>query len=191
MNSNEEKLLIEACLRNERQAQFRLYEFFAPRLMPVCRNYSRNSWDADDILQEGFIKAFRYLDDFRFNGSFEGWLRRIMVTTALNFYKRKRITYTETELNYFPDEVIPEMTVIAGLQYDDLMHVVSNLPNGYHQVFRLNAIEGYSHKEIGQMLNISVNTSKSQLMRARDHLQKKIVGSSVPTNNQKDVLQTA
>jgi len=191
MNSNEEKLLIEACLRNERQAQFRLYEFFAPRLMHVCRNYSRNSWDADDILQEGFIKAFRYLDDFRFNGSFEGWLRRIMVTTALNFYKRKRITYTETELNYFPDEVIPEMTVIAGLQYDDLMHVVSNLPNGYHQVFRLNAIEGYSHKEIGQMLNISVNTSKSQLMRARDHLQKKIVGSSVPTNNQKDVLQTA
>ena len=191
MNSNEDKLLIEACLRNERQPQFRLYEFFAPRLMPVCRNYSRNSWDADDILQEGFIKAFRYLDDFRFNGSFEGWLRRIMVTTALNFYKRKRITYTETELNYFPDEVITEMTVIAGLQYDDLMHVVSNLPNGYHQVFRLNAIEGYSHKEIGQMLNISVNTSKSQLMRARDHLQKKIVGSSVPTNNQKDVLQTA
>jgi RNA polymerase sigma factor (sigma-70 family) len=191
MNSNDEKLLIEACLRNERQAQFRLYEFFAPRLMPVCRNYSRNSWDVDDILQEGFIKAFRYLDDFRFNGSFEGWLRRIMVTTALNFYKRKRITYTETELNYFPDEVITEMTVIAGLQYDDLMHVVSNLPNGYHQVFRLNAIEGYSHKEIGQMLNISVNTSKSQLMRARDHLQKKIVGSSVPTNNQKDVLQTA
>ncbi len=187
MTIHEEKLLIDACLLGDRQAEYQLYAFFAPRLQPVCKRYARSNWDAEDIMQEGFIKAFRYLSDFRNYGSFEGWLRRIMVTTALNFYKRKRITYNETELDYMPDDVIPAMSVVAGLYYNELMNTVSSLPPGYNQVFRLNAIEGYTHKEIGQMLDISVNTSKSQLMRARDQLQRKITGKTTSTN----VLQTA
>lgn len=187
MEIMEEKNLIEACLNNDRQAQFRLYELFAPRLVPLCRRYARSSWDAEDILQEGFIKAFRYLADFRNYGSFEGWLRRIMITTAFNFYKKKKISFSESELSYMPDDVVPEMTVTAGLFYNDLMGIVNTLPKGYHQVFRLNAIEGFNHKEIGQMLAISVNTSKSQLMRAKDQLQRKLE----PSVFKHEILQTA
>ncbi len=191
MSASEEKQIIEACLQQNRQAQFALYEHFAPRMLPVCRRYARNNWDADDILQEGFIKAFRYLSDFKNQGSFEGWLRRIMVTTALNFYKKRKITFTETELNYLPDDVITEMTVTTGLLYSDLMKVIASLPNGYHQVFRLNAVEGYTHKEIGKMLDISVNTSKSQLMRAREQLQRKIAVTETISSDKMNVLQTA
>ncbi len=190
MSPQEEKNLIEACLRNDRQAQFRLYEFFAVRLMPLCKRYARTNWDADDILQEGFIKAFKYLKDFKNNGSFEGWMRRIMVTTALNFYKRKKITFNEAELNYLPDEEVHEMSVITNLYYDDLEKLVDSLPNGYHNVFKLNVIEGYTHKEIGQMLEISISTSKSQLMRARDQLQRKIIGTAAAPKSQ-EILQTA
>ncbi len=187
MDAIEERKLIDACLHNNRQAQFRLYELFAAKLIPVCRRYARSSWDAEDILQEGFIKAFRYLADFKNTGSFEGWLRRIMVTTAFNFYKKKKVAYTESELTYMPDDVIPEITVTAGLYYNDLMRVVNTLPKGYHQVFSLNAIEGYSHNEIGQMLSISANTSKSQLMRAKDQLGRKLG----PLMIKAEILQTA
>ncbi len=187
MSTNEEKVLIEACLKGDRQAQFRLYDVFAPRMTAVCRRYARTSWDMDDILQEGFIKAFRYLKDFRNDGSFEGWLRRIMVTTAYNFYKRTRFTFTETELGHMPDEAVSEMSVTAGLFYNELMRTVNSLPNGYQQVFRLNAIEGHTHKEIGQLLGISVNTSKSQLTRAKDQLQRKITVNDLKLN----ILQTA
>lgn len=190
MSPLQEKNLIEACLRNDRQAQFEMYGFFSVRLMPLCKRYARSNWDADDILQEGFIKAFRYLKDYKSNGSFEGWLRRIMVTTALNFYKRKKITFTEAELNYLPDEEVHEMSVITNMYYDDLEKLVNTLPNGYHNVFKLNVIEGYTHKEIGEMLDISINTSKSQLMRARDQLQRKIVGASASPKPH-EILQTA
>ena len=127
MSPLQEKNLIEACLRNDRQAQFEMYGFFSVRLMPLCKRYARSNWDADDILQEGFIKAFRYLKDFKSNGSFEGWLRRIMVTTALNFYKRKKITFTEAELNYLPDEEVHEMSVITNMYYDDLEKLVNDV----------------------------------------------------------------
>ncbi|PKP52031.1 MAG: RNA polymerase subunit sigma-70 [Bacteroidetes bacterium HGW-Bacteroidetes-1] len=186
-----EKKLIEACIMNNRQAQFNLYELFAPRLMPVCRRYAKNNWDAEDIMQEGFIKVFRYLPDFKYSGSFEGWLKRIMVTTAFNFYKRKKITYNETELQQLPEEVVPEMTVTAGLFYQDLMELVDILPRGYHQVFCLNSIEGYTHKEIGDLLNISANTSKSQLTRARCSLQKKYASISDLELKKKSILQSA
>jgi RNA polymerase sigma factor (sigma-70 family) len=187
----EQNKLISECLSNVRQAQFQLYEKFAPKMLPICRRYSKNDWDAEDILQEGFIKVFRYLSDFRNNGSFEGWMRRIMVTSALNFYKRKKIIYNENELNYLPDLEIPEMVITAGLFNEELLRMVDDLPNGYKSVFDLNTIQGYSHKEIGEMLNISVNTSKSQLTRARMSLQRKYNGLSEYNTNKPNILQSA
>lgn len=187
----EQNKLIRECLSNVRHAQFQLYEEFAPKLLPLCRRYSKNDWDAEDILQEGFIKVFRYLPDFRNNGSFEGWMRRIMVTSALNFYKRKKIIFSENELNHLPDFEIPEMVVTAGLFQEELLKMVGELPNGYKSVFNLNTIEGYSHKEISEKLNISVNTSKSQLTRARMSLQRKYNGLSNYKMNETNILQSA
>jgi RNA polymerase sigma-70 factor (ECF subfamily) len=167
--------LIQACLQKSRQAQYKLYETYAAAMMDVCKRYARCRCDAEDILQEGFIKVFRYLADFRNQGSFEGWMRRIMVTTAFNYYKKKRIVSNETELLKIPDAEVSEQEVIAKLLHDELLSIISELPNGYRNVFSLNTVEGYSHKEIGQMLNISENTSKSQLTRARIRLQEKVI----------------
>ncbi|MBU1368302.1 MAG: RNA polymerase sigma factor [Bacteroidetes bacterium] len=171
-------------------AETRLYQSFAPQMMIVCRRYAKNSYDAEDILQEGFIKVFRYLKDFKFNGSFEGWIRRIMITTALNFYKRKRIYQNETELTYLPEAIVNEQEVVSDIFHEEIMNLVNKLPKGYRSVFSLNSIEGYSHKEISQMLHISVNTSKSQLNRARMSLQKRLIQNENPLFNQ-NILQSA
>lgn len=172
-----EQILISQCLKNDRQAYNKLYQSFAPQMMLVCRRYAKSSCDAEDIMQEGFIKVFRYLKDFRFNGSFEGWIRRIMITTALNFYKKKRIYQNEAELTYLPEAVVTEQEALSNLAQAEIMTLVNNLPNGYRKVFNLNTIEGYSHKEISQMLHISINTSKSQLNRARMSLQKRLINN--------------
>ncbi|MCK9451586.1 MAG: RNA polymerase sigma factor, partial [Bacteroidales bacterium] len=174
----------------DRQAQNELYQSFAPHMMLVCRRYAKSSCDAEDIMQEGFIKVFRYLKDFRFNGSFEGWIRRIMITTALNFYKKKRIYQNEAELTYLPEGVVTEQEALSNLAQAEIMRLVDNLPNGYRKVFNLNTIEGYSHKEISQMLHISINTSKSQLNRARMSLQKRLV-SSEKNQYKTNVLKSA
>ncbi len=171
-----EQILITQCIKNDRQAHNKLYQSFAPQMMLVCRRYAKSGCDAEDIMQEGFIKVFRYLKDFQFNGSFEGWIRRIMITTALNFYKKKRIYQNEAELTYLPEGVVNEQEAISNLAQAEIMTLVNNLPNGYRKVFSLNTIEGYSHKEISQLLHISINTSKSQLNRARMSLQKRLIG---------------
>jgi len=166
--------LLSQCLNNNRKAQNILYKKFSPKLFGTCLRYSKNNTDAEDILQEGFIKIFKYLKDFRNEGYFEGWMRKIMVTTALNFYKRKSLLNKEVD----PDIVnAPSMSVpdvISLLSSEELLSMIQELPNGYRMVFNLNTIEGYSHKEIGEIMNISVNTSKSQLSRARNSLQKRI-----------------
>ena len=189
MSPQEEKNLIEACLRNDRQAQFRLYEFFAVRLMPLCKRYARTNWDADDILQEGFIKAFKYLKDFKNNGSFEGWMRRIFVNTAIEHFRRKRYLQpvTEKEENTLEGNYL---SVLDNLAERDIMELVQQLSPGYRTVFNMYVVEGYTHKEIGQMLEISISTSKSQLMRARDQLQRKIIGTAAAPKSQ-EILQTA
>jgi len=158
--------------------------------MDVCRRYSRCRCDAEDILQEGFIKVFRYLADFRSQGSFEGWMRKIMVTTAFNYYKKKRIVSNEAELIRIPEAEVSEQMVISKLLHEELLSLISELPNGYRNVFSLNTVEGYSHKEIGKMLNISENTSKSQLTRARMRLQEKVTRLHA-TSDMYSVLQSA
>jgi len=186
----DQHILLEECRQNKQLAQSKLYDKYAPQMFAVCQRYARSRCDAEDILQEGFIKVFRYLADFRNEGSFEGWMRRIMVTTAFNFYKRKRFISNESELVSLPEGEVSEHEVIARLLHEELMNIVSELPQGYRNVFSLNSVEGYSHKEIGKMLNISENTSKSQLTRARMSLQKKVCrlnGGYQATN----LLQTA
>lgn len=166
--------LIQQCLNKDNKAQNELYNRFAPKMLTVCQRYAKSSCDAEDIMQDGFIKVFRYLSDFQFNGSFEGWIRRIMITTALNFYKRKRVYQNESELTYQPEAIVSEQHVISSLVQEELLTLVKKLPKGYQTVFSLNSIDGYTHKEISEMLHISINTSKSQLNRARQSLQKQL-----------------
>lgn len=165
--------LLSQCLNNNRRAQNILYNKYSPKLFGTCLRYAKNNTDAEDILQEGFIKIFRYLKDFRNEGHFEGWMRKIMVTTALNFYKRKSLLNKEVDPDFVnaPSMSVPD--VISLLSSEELLSMIQELPDGYRMVFNLNTIEGYSHKEIGKIMNISVNTSKSQLSRARNSLQKK------------------
>lgn len=139
----------------------------------VCLRYARTSADAADMLQEGFVKVFTKLDQYGFQGSFEGWIRRIMVNTALRTYQKQRF-----DLEYNGYEVLPERPVdgdvIAAMSERELLNLVAQLPEGYRVVFNLVAIEGYSHAEVGDMLGIQESTSRSQLTKARRWLSDQI-----------------
>lgn len=166
--------LIDRCLNKDRIAQSILYKKFSAKLFGTCLRYAKNYTDAEDILQEGFIKIFKYLKDFRNEGHFEGWMRKIMITTAINFYKRKNLLNIDVDPEYLnvPSVALPD--AISKLSNEELIEIIQGLPEGYRMVFNLNSIEGYTHKEISEMMNISVNTSKSQLSRARTALQQKL-----------------
>ncbi|MCD4725532.1 MAG: sigma-70 family RNA polymerase sigma factor [Bacteroidales bacterium] len=159
---------------NDPKAQGKLYQHFAPKMFGICLRFTRNQMEAEDILQEGFIKIFRYLKDYRSEGSLEGWIRKTIVNTAINFYKKK-IKY-QKDISLEQSEPInnEEENAIDMLSAKELLDLIHELPDGYRMVFNLNVIEGYTHKEIGNMLNISENTSKSQLSRARGVLQSKL-----------------
>jgi RNA polymerase sigma-70 factor (ECF subfamily) len=140
----------------------------------ICLRFAGNEMEADDILQEGFIKVITKIKDFRNEGSFEGWIRRTIINTAINYYRRN-LRYSKFQ--DIDDCDVPnnsDETIFDKLSREELVQLIQELPNGYRTVFNLNVLEGYTHKEIGQMLNISDNTSKSQLTRARSILQKKV-----------------
>lgn len=166
--------LRELSIKGDGNAQNELYHRYAPKLWGVCLRYAKNRMSAEDILQEGFIRIFTYLDKYSGEGSFEGWLRRIMVNTAINYYKKnlktgKEMEYTEVfaAKSYEPD-------AISQISNEEVLGLVQELPDGYRTVFNLYVVEGYSHRDIGEMMGISENTSKSQLSRARNLLQEKI-----------------
>lgn len=140
----------------------------------ICLRFARNQMEAEDVMQEGFIKVFRYLKDYRNDGSLEGWIRRTMVNTAINFYKKKIKYQKDVSLDQGEPISVEEESAIDRLSTQELLEMIRELPDGYRMVFNLNVIEGYTHKEIGDMLNISENTSKSQLSRARGVLQEKL-----------------
>jgi len=140
----------------------------------VCQRYFTSEDQAEDALQEGFIKVFGKLGDFRNEGSLEGWIRRIMVTTSLNYHRDHRKHYYHTDLDDLFDGSSDEMFSSDQFTLEDLMKILRALPAGYRHVFNLFEIEGYSHKEIADMLGVSVNTSKSQLSKARRLLQRKL-----------------
>jgi len=153
--------------------QEELYKRFAPKMYAVCLRYSNNADDAQDLLQEGFIKIFKNLDRFRAEGSFEGWVRRVFVNTSIEHYRRKvNLTSTsEREETLIEDS---SFTALDKLGEKDIIKLVQELSPGYRAVFNMYAIKGYSHKEIGAILGISEGTSKSQLARAKGILQKKV-----------------
>lgn len=158
--------IIQGCLRGSAQCQRALYERFAGKMYAVCLRYARTQTDAADILQEGFLKVFSKLGQFQFQGSFEGWIRRIMVNTALRTYQKQRF-----DQETFGHERLPEAPVdadaIAALSEAELLGLIAHLPEGYRVVFNLVAIEGYAHAEVAELLGIQESTSRSQLTKAR------------------------
>ncbi len=159
--------LVRDCLRQKPEAQKLLYDHFAESMLGVCYRYTKSLRDAEDILQEGFIKVFFSLKQYRSDGELGAWIRRIMVNTALNFLKRNR---NYRDQMYFPPEHLHPVTTddpVVRLQAKDLTELIRQLPPGYQVIFNLHAVEGYSHVEIGQMLGITDGTSRSQYARAR------------------------
>ena len=155
----------------DQRAQAKLYELFAPKMFGVCLRYAKDSTEAEDNLQEGFYKVFTNIKGFRHEGSLEGWIRRIMVNTSLDQIRRETKFQDNIAMEQVDYKIEQQGHILEGLMDEDLLKLISEMPDGYKTVFNMFAIEGYSHKEIGEMLGISENTSKSQLSRARKHLQ--------------------
>ena len=165
--------LIRGCLAGNFRMQEELYSRFSPKMYAVCLRYSNNTDDAQDLLQEGFIKVFRNLDKFRAEGSFEGWIRRVFVNTSIEHYRRKiNLTSTSEKEEFLIED--NGWNALDRLAEKDIIMLVQELSPGYRTVFNLYAIEGYPHKDIATMLGISEGTSKSQLARAKGILQKKV-----------------
>lgn len=171
-----EEQLIQGCIKNNAFCQKQLFERYASRMLGVSQRYARNSADAEDILQDAFIKVFDKITQFKFEGSFEGWVRRIVVNTALKKYTvsryDKEITGYEVREK---DEGALEPAAYSHLTEKDLLALIHNLPEGYRVIFNLYVVEGYQHDEIAGMLGIQAGTSRSQLVKARNMLQKQIL----------------
>ena len=168
-----ESQLVVALQRGEARAQKITYERYATKMMAVCIRYVANQDDAEDVLIEAFMRVFERVNQFRNEGSFEGWIRRIMVTEALMFLRKNKSLRQEVPLESITTE--PDYQwADEHLQADDLLKLVAQLPDGYRTIFNLYAIEGYNHAEIASLTGISEGTSKSQLSRARALLQQKI-----------------
>lgn len=165
--------LIESCKRGDSSAQRALFNIISPRMLVVCRRYVSNKIEAEEVLISAFFKVFSHISQFRNEGSFEGWVRKIMVNEALGFLRKKRSLFLYAELDEaaeFEEKQYADTT----LHTEELLEMVASLPDGYRTVFNLYAIEGYSHAEIAQLLDIDESTSKSQLSRARELLRKRL-----------------
>jgi RNA polymerase sigma factor (sigma-70 family) len=164
---------IEGCKKGDSTAQRKVFDHFSSKMYAVCCRYVKDKMEAEDVLVTAFTKVFDRISQFKNEGSFEGWIRRIMVNESLTWLRQHKHMQVETDIeaaDYEPDYQILE----DHLQAEDLLKLIDGLPTGYKVVFNLYAIEGYSHKEIGDQLGINENTSKSQLSRARVYLQKQL-----------------
>ncbi|MFT7588756.1 MAG: RNA polymerase sigma factor (sigma-70 family) [Limisphaerales bacterium] len=165
--------LIRRCVSGDRDGHSQLYDTYSARMFSICLRYADDYHAAEDLLQDGFVKVFRNIESFRAEGSFEGWLRRIFVNTAIEKHRRKHHLYPLLEVADSDIELHDE-SALNNLAAQDLMKLINSLSPGYRTVFNLYAIEGYPHKEIAEQLGISEGTSKSQLARARYILQKQV-----------------
>jgi RNA polymerase sigma-70 factor, ECF subfamily len=173
-----ESQLIKACLRGEAFAYERLYQQFAPKMMVVCKRYVSDYEDAKDLLQEGFMKVFQELHRFRNEGSFEGWIRRIMVNVSLEHYKKVvKPSHQLDDISLLNDlsQPVTDEDIESRLSADELLLLVQGLPPSYRMVFNLYVFEGFKHHEIAKQLGIGEGTSKSNLQDARRLLQKRIL----------------
>ena len=174
MKENLDVKLIESCIKGDRKAQKVLYDHLAPRMFPLCIRYMGDRELAEDILQDGFITLFTRLDSYKGDGSFEGWARKIFVTTALMNLRKKDVLKMSDDLEAARGMKSEVSTQTQNIGYKELMKLVAQLPPGFRTVFNMYAVEGFSHKEIGEMLGISETTSRTQFSRARAWLQGKI-----------------
>jgi RNA polymerase sigma-70 factor (ECF subfamily) len=174
INSYTEKELIQLCIKGDRQSQKQIFEIYGSKMLAVCHRFAKNKAEAEDIFQEGFIRVFRHLCNFSFEGSFEGWIRRIMINTALKYNNKKAVGWNVDSIENIDLYDHVEPSVISSLSEEELILYIGELPEGYRMVFNLFVIEGYSHKEIGELLHIEESTSRSQLVKARKMLQAKI-----------------
>jgi len=170
----DESTLIKKCLKGNPKAQKLLFDRYSSKMLGVCLRYAKDTDQAYDFLQEGFIKVFTKLDKFKGDGSFEGWIRRIIVNTALDQLRKEIKLKKNTSIDDMYLDVEQTLYQVDDFFEQDLLKLINEMPEGYRTVFNLFAIEGFSHKEIAQELNISENTSKSQFSRARSYLKNKL-----------------
>lgn len=167
----EEKELIELAVENNRHAQHQIYSKFSPKMLSVCRQYIKDLQQAEDVMITAFMKVFTNLKHFEHKGSFEGWIRRIMINECISYIRvQKKVKFIENE-NYYEESF---NNIESKFSVDDIQFLIDSLPDGYRMVFNLYAIEGYKHQEIAELLGINEGTSKSQLSHARKMLQTNI-----------------
>jgi len=170
--------IINGCKKNSLKYQKKLYDLYKDKMFAICVRYAKSIEEAEDVFQEAFVKVFKHIHQFDNKGSFDGWIRRIFVNTAITNYKlnKKRYYKEEIEVTDYERESFEFDT--AEFTMDELLKAIDELPYGYKTVFNLFAIEGYKHKEIAEMLGIDINTSKSQYSRAKKMLREKLTKMS-------------
>jgi len=167
--------LVTRCKAGERKAQEILYKLLASKMLAVCMRYAADKAEAEDMLQNGFVKVFKNISDYRGDGVFEGWVRRIMVHSAIEYHRKYHRSLQLMDVTDSGYEPSVNAAALATLGAKDLMGFIQTLPHNYKMVFNLYAIEGYSHKEIGEMIGITEGASKSQLSRARSILKEMVI----------------
>lgn len=176
---DEIKGIIDGCVRGEKRSQDLLYKKFASLLYGICLRYAKNKMEAEDVLQEVFVKIYNNIASYHHDGSFEGWLRRIAVNTSITYYRKNlKHAFQEDIDDMVQHKNDPVHFEDLEFTQEELLLCINKLPTGYKTVFNLYVVEGFMHKEIADMLGIDVNTSKSQLSRAKTHLQKELLDLS-------------
>jgi RNA polymerase sigma-70 factor (ECF subfamily) len=170
----EDTTLIDECVKGNIKAQRFLFDKFAPKMLAVCLRYTKNKSDAEDVLQEAFIKVFLNIKNFKKEGSLEGWIRRIMVNTSLDQIRKNSKFLKDIDISVVDFKVESKEFILENIAAEDLLIMINNMPNGYKIVFNMFAIEGYSHQEIATTLGVTENTSKSQYLRARSFLKNEL-----------------
>lgn len=169
-----ENEIIKGCLKGDPSSFRTLYKLYAPKMLTVCKRYTHNTTEAEDVLQEGLIIVIEKLAQFKGEGSFEGWIRKIMVNLSLMNYRKKSAMYAVIDINESEIDIPSSEDILSNIASKDLLNMIQELPPVYKMVFNLYSFEGYKHKEIAEMLGITEGTSKSNLSDARAFLKKRI-----------------
>ncbi|MDP5172035.1 MAG: RNA polymerase sigma factor [Bacteroidia bacterium] len=180
--------IIDGCRKGDKMSQRRFYEHFSPKMLAVCHRYARQEGDAHDMLQDAFIKVFQNFSKYDDRGSVEGWVRRVVVNTAIDHLRKHKYQLQQTEVNEAIHETTNAEDALDHMELSFLYDVIQSLPEGYRMIFNLYAIEGFSHAEIGEKLGINESTSRSQYTRARSQLKKRIEQVYMEEKIYKDVI---
>ena len=167
--------LVKQCMEGKREAQQALFKLYAGKMLTVCRRYFDNIEEAEDVLQEGFIKVFERLHQWQGTGPLGGWIRTVMVNTALTHLRSTKKWQNTTEIDDAIQLTNDDANALESMSANDILHLIAQMPSGYRTVFNLFVIEGYGHKEIGEMLGISESTSKTQFLKSKEWLKKALM----------------